>query len=149
MRLIYKKVKKRGVVGIPLYMDPRLLREENNYNYDYKYDIWSLGIICYELLSNETPFSTNDFQELLEKIRAGKYNVPKIWSNEIISFLNCTLQYKEDKRLSSDILCNHEFLRKDIREFTKINLSELKDIEISGSNIVMNIDNNVYFENEI
>ena len=150
---IPKGEKKAGVVGIPLYMDPRLLREENNYNYDYKYDIWSLGIICYELLSNESPFcSQNDFQELLNRIREGKYNVPKIWSNEIISFLNCTLQYKEDKRLSSDILYNHEFLRKDIREFTKINLSELKDNEISGSNIVMKIENNdaqnAYFENE-
>ena len=148
---IPKGKKERKIIGIPLYMDPRVLKQETNY--DYKYDIWSLGIICYELLSNETPFSTNDFQELLEKIRTGKYNVPKIWSNEIISFLNCTLQYKEEKRLSSDILYNHEFLRKDIREFTKINLRELKDIEISGSNIVMKIKNNdaqnAYFENEI
>ena len=102
------------------------------------------------LLSNESPFCTHgDFQELLNRIQEGKYNVPKIWSNEIISFLNCTLQYKEKKRLSSDILYNHEFLSKDIREFTKINLRELKDIEISGSNIEMKIDNNVYFENEI
>ena len=149
---IPKGKKERKILGIPLYMDPRVLQQESNY--DYKYDIWSLGIICFMLLSNESPFCTHgDFQELLEKIRTGKYNVPKIWSNEIISFLNCTLQYKEEKRLSSDILYNHEFLRKDIREFTKINLRELKDIEISGSNIVMKIKNNdaqnAYFENEI
>ena len=144
-----KGKKERKCRGYPLYIEPKLLRNYNT-EYTYKYDIWSLGIICYMLLSNESPFCTHgDFQELLNRIQEGKYNVPKIWSNEIISFLNCTLQYKEKKRLSSDILYNHEFLRKDIREFTKINLRELKDIEISGSNIVMKIDNNVYFENEI
>ena len=151
---IPKGNKQRKCIGIPLFMDPLMLRDPNNSEYDYKYDIWSLGIICYMLLSNESPFcSHDDFQELLDRTREGKYNVPKIWSNEIVSFLNCTLQYKENKRISCDILYNHEFLRKDIREFTKINLEDLKDIEISGSNIVMKIDNNdaqnAYFENEI
>ena len=134
-------------MSVPLYIDPRLYRKS------YKSDIWSLGIVCYMLLSNDTLCSPEDFQELLNGTYKGKYNVPKICSKEIISFLNCTLQYKEEKRLSSDILYNHEFLRKDIREFTKINLRELKDIEISGSNIVMKIKNNdaqnAYFENEI
>lgn len=151
---VSKGNKERKHIGIPLYMDPISLIHPDDYEYNHKYDIWSLGIVCYILLTGESPFcSNNQFQELLDRVHIGTYNVPKIWSKELVSFLNCMLQYEPDKRLGIEHLYNHEFLRKNINEFNKINLDNLKDIEISDSNIVMKIKNNepqmAYFGNGI
>ena len=45
----------RTRVGTRLYMAPEILEGRP---YDYKCDIWSSGIILYELLTNKFPFNT-------------------------------------------------------------------------------------------
>ena len=42
-----------SVVGSPLYMAPELLEYKS---YDAKADLWSVGIILYEMIANEHPF---------------------------------------------------------------------------------------------
>ena len=44
------------VVGTPLYMSPELL---DNKKYTSKSDVWSLGVIIYEMLFNKTPWTAN------------------------------------------------------------------------------------------
>jgi serine/threonine protein kinase len=39
--------------GTPLYMSPQIVDE---HRYTYKTDIWSLGVIYYELLTGKYPF---------------------------------------------------------------------------------------------
>ena len=52
----------KSVVGTPLYMDPRILFKHNNigdskdFKYDEKADIYSLGNICYTLLTGNQLF---------------------------------------------------------------------------------------------
>ena len=43
-------------VGSPLYMAPESLK---NNEYSYKTDIWSLGVILFELLTGETPWKSS------------------------------------------------------------------------------------------
>ncbi|CAI5725309.1 unnamed protein product [Hyaloperonospora brassicae] len=46
-----------SVVGSPLYMAPELLEYKS---YDAKADLWSVGIILYEMIANEHPFLVVD-----------------------------------------------------------------------------------------
>jgi serine/threonine protein kinase len=52
-----------AVLGTPLYMSPEQCRGEK---LDTRSDIYSLGVISYQLLGGETPF-TGDYSEVMEK----------------------------------------------------------------------------------
>jgi serine/threonine protein kinase len=50
-----------SIVGSPLYMSPQIL---SNSTYTEKTDIWSLGIILYEMLVGEAPWQVNSIEEI-------------------------------------------------------------------------------------
>ncbi|GIX77181.1 hypothetical protein CEXT_383211 [Caerostris extrusa] len=55
--------------GSPLYMAPEILLK---HHYDASVDLWSVGIILYECLFGQAPFSSQTFAELAEKIKSDK-----------------------------------------------------------------------------
>lgn len=58
--------KDRMNVGTPLYMAPESLRR--NF-YSFKSDLYSMGIVLYEMLVGKTPHEASCEKELLEKIQ--------------------------------------------------------------------------------
>ena len=55
------------ILGTPAYMAPELM-SKTTVKYDFKVDVWSLGVITYQLLSGELPFNGNDFDDLERNI---------------------------------------------------------------------------------
>jgi serine/threonine protein kinase len=53
------------VLGTPLYMAPELVKQQK---YSEKVDVWSLGIIIYQLLSGITPFDGSNIEEVNKNI---------------------------------------------------------------------------------
>jgi serine/threonine protein kinase len=47
----------KTVCGTPLYMAPQVVQKTT---YSYKADIWSIGVILFELLNGNTPFHANN-----------------------------------------------------------------------------------------
>jgi len=46
-----------SVVGTPIYMAPQIMSfQEKNCRYTYKCDIWSFGVVCYELVVGRIPW---------------------------------------------------------------------------------------------
>ncbi len=66
-------------VGTPLYMSPQLLQQNT---YTSKSDIWSLGVIFYEMLYNKTPWIAGSPQGLLKNIKTIPLKFPE---NVIVS----------------------------------------------------------------
>ena len=136
-----------STLGSPINMDPGILRKlnkmehSNEYGYDQKADIWSLGTICYEMLIGKNTFNAENMRELISKVERGNYFLPTSISKEAVSFLNGMLQYDLKKRLSAEQLYHHNFLTKDFSKLTKINVKEASD-KIVGSQIKINSKNN-------
>ena len=131
-------------IGIPAYMDPNILfysNKQDKIGYEYKADIWSLGIICYELLVGTIPFEGNFYQDLINNMQKGKYFIPKKLnlSKEAISFINGMLQYDPNKRFDINEVINHDFLKKDVKDFSH----EKYDIgEVTENGITLDININ-------
>ena len=123
-----------SITGGHINLDPicifklNKIPEYKDSGYDEKLDIWSLGIIFYELLIGKNPFDACSMDELLEMVIKGDFYIPITISKEAISFLNCMMRYDLKDRLSIDILYNHEFLRKNVNVFTKLEIKN-KDFE--------------------
>lgn len=47
-----------SAVGTPVYMAPQVMfiQDEQGSKYTYKCDIWSFGIVCYELITGVIPW---------------------------------------------------------------------------------------------
>jgi calcium-dependent protein kinase len=57
--------------GTSYYIAPEVLKR----NYSEKCDIWSCGVILYILLAGRPPFGGRNDQEILERVRKGKYSL--------------------------------------------------------------------------
>ena len=59
--------------GTPYYQAPELLLSQP---YDEKADLWSVGIILFQMLTGNLPFPAKTHFELTNKVMAGKYEIP-------------------------------------------------------------------------
>lgn len=122
-----------SATGTPLNVDPLIVnkfakkRDMDKKGYGKEVDIWSLGTICYEMLTGKRLFEANSMDELVNKIEKGAYKVPSDLSKETILFLKCMLQYEGKKRLNINELQEHPFLKKNIHQFVKLQRKNTKN----------------------
>merc|ERR1719421_455245 len=63
----------RTMVGTPYYLSPEIIEERP---YNYKSDIWSLGVILYELTTLKHPFDAESLHFLAIRILKGDFPSP-------------------------------------------------------------------------
>lgn len=75
------------ICGTPLVMAPEVL---NGKMYNHKADVWSLGIIFFEMLTGFTPFNGKDKNDLKRNLERGIYKLPKTLKLSLqgLDFLN-------------------------------------------------------------
>ncbi len=93
-------------IGTPYWMAPEVIACDTDKEnpYDYKADIWSLGITCIELAEKEPPHNDLNANRVLMKIR--KSEPPKLreshkWSKHFNDFVTKCLDKNPDTRPSA------------------------------------------------
>ena len=100
--------------GSPYWMSPQIA---SNLKYDYKTDIWSLGITCIELLEGEPPFSQLKPSNVMEKISKEPPRISEMidlneHTTQFKSFIEHCLEVDPKKRYTAEELLHHEFIKK-------------------------------------
>ncbi|KAL3683437.1 hypothetical protein R1sor_001459 [Riccia sorocarpa] len=98
----------RSIKGTPLYMAPELVREQP---YNHTADLWSLGVILYELYVGQPPFYTNSVYTLIRHIVKDPVKYPDTISANFRSFLKGLLNKVSQNRLTWPGLLDHPFVR--------------------------------------
>lgn len=61
------------MLGSPIYMAPEVLRGES---YTSKADMWSLGVVVFEMLFGFCPFESNSIAKLISVLRENELKIP-------------------------------------------------------------------------
>lgn len=86
----------RTMVGTPYYLSPELVQ---NKPYSFKSDIWSLGVMLYELCTLKPPFDANSLHNLALKIVKGTYPpIPPQFSKDMKLIVAQMLSTDPNKR---------------------------------------------------
>lgn len=96
-----------SIKGTPLYMAPELVRQQP---YNYTVDLWSLGVILYELAVGRPPFYTDRIVSLIEMIVREPVKYPPTMSSEFQSFLAGLLNKDPSKRMTWPEILAHPFV---------------------------------------
>ena len=92
----------RTQIGTPLYLAPEVWKKRA---YDHKCDMWSLGVLLYEMMTFNFPFIGRNDKDLSHKICSGYYIIPKGYSSDLLSILRRLLQVNPSMRPNvNDIL---------------------------------------------
>jgi len=117
--------------GSPLYMAPEILTYKN---YTDLADLWSVGVIMYELFFNKTPVNGKNIYDLVRNIK--KYNFSVINNNiskQALILLDGLLKIHPKNRLSWKNFFNHSWFNLKI-EMKNKNMKKNDDLifEIDG-----------------
>lgn len=108
--------KRDSFIGTPYWMAPEVIMCETirDNPYDYKADIWSLGITLIEFAQTEPPNHQMSPMRVLLKIQKGdppKLDNPKKWSPEFNNFIAKCLIKDYNSRPNAAELLEHPFLK--------------------------------------
>ena len=114
----------KKIVGSSYYIAPEILEKK----YNEKCDLWSCGVILYILLSGKPPFEGIKDEEILEKVRFGKYDLNdrafNNISNEAKELIQNLLIMDYHKRISAEDALNNIWFKKNK---SKELFNEIKD----------------------
>ena len=106
--------------GTPETMAPEVIKKKR---YNSKADLWSVGVIIYQLLFKQLPFS-GTLDDILEKIQA-KTSYKQAEDPKLRDLINKLLVEDPDKRLSWDEYFNHPFFAKEEISSTTSNINNI------------------------
>lgn len=107
--------KRNTVIGTPFWMAPEVIQETQ---YDYKADIWSLGITLIELADREPPFANIHPMRAIFMIPSRPpptlHNANE-WSKDMVHFLSRALVKNPTERATARELMDHPFVSAQVR----------------------------------
>ena len=94
----------KTMIGTPYYLSPEIVQGKP---YSFKSDIWSLGVMLYEMMALKMPFDATNLPMLSLKIMKGQY-------------APLSTRYTEDlRKLVKDLLCTNPANRPSVKEILR------------------------------
>ncbi len=103
------------ICGSPMYMAPEIMKKKK---YDFKSDLWSVGVIFYEMLVGRTPFKAKNIFDLMRQIENKEIKLPKDIdiSSECEDLLFKLLKKNPDERIGWEEFFTHPWLMEEFKE---------------------------------
>lgn len=102
-----------SILGTPQFTAPEVLKGDE---YSYPADWWSMGIMMFDLLTGETPFTGNNKKTIFDKILKKNLQIPNYLSEDAKDLLRKLINKNPNKRMKIDsdfkILQKHRFFRR-------------------------------------
>ena len=125
-------------VGTYWYLPPECFEEKKNVNISSKVDIWSVGVILFEMFFRKKPFGQNYTQDKLLKERVMQNakvveipNKPNI-SDECKDFIRHCLAYHQEDRYDVFQALESPFIK---QEKSKDSYKKIKSLNASSNNL--------------
>lgn len=97
------------------YTPPEMLLKQvegTENRYDFGVDIWSVGVLAYELSCGLAPFQHKDVNKCQSKIYHLNFEFPKFFSIELKDFIKKILRKEARERMSLDQMLQHPWITK-------------------------------------
>lgn len=118
----------KTICGSPIYMAPEMLI---NLQYNMKADLWSFGVIMYELLYRINPFLfPKNMPELRKFIIEQKINYENYFTQNCIDLMKQLLSVNPEERISWQNFFSHQWFNEDNNLNNILNNIELNNIEL-------------------
>ena len=100
--------------GTAEYMAPEVFQ---GHKFDGpKVDVWSLGVMLYEMLTETIPFAGSSWPIIIERVLRGKYYEPEYLSDDCKSLLRKMLLLDPDQRISMDEILKDGWVNSNMSE---------------------------------
>lgn len=130
-----KENKVKSPVGSILTMAPIRIANIlgiNNNRYGISTDLYSIGIICWEMIIGKKPYNGVNNNDIYNILSNGKFYISQKISKEALSFIIKLIQFDDNNRLDLNEIEKHDFINKET--FTYFRLDNLMGIQINNKN---------------
>ena len=130
------------------YMAPEILKREE---YNFKCDLWSIGVIIYRLIYGKSPYSGEKDIALIRNIDTYGNKLIKMENKILLDLIKKLLEKEASKRIDWDKYFNHIFFKSKIKLIYYVDREdEVKDIigrNIDGKDVIYTIFGEEFVEN--
>ena len=141
------------VIGTPYYFSPEIINGEL---YNYKTDIWSLGVVLYEMCCLKLPFESNNIAQLSIKIMKGKYDpIPNKYSRNMANLIKDMLNLDQKLRpsitevMQSPLIKNYSINKYSNKSYKNIHTNKKYNINSTDSQFNFKINEQILDQRKI